>query len=101
MLICMGPLSINHGFSTWKTFCEEKFTGKRDLFQSMNMKKCGRCKVMKHEDIKSSDKIVTLNVSEKFDRPNKMKTTSSESNGKFVRSGKGLVTALDIKNKVR
>ena len=30
-----------------------------------------------------------------------METTSSESKGKLGRSGKGLVTALDLKNKVR
>ena len=48
----------------------------------------------------SSDKIITLNISGKFDSLNKMKTTSSESKGKLVRSGKGLVTALDFKNKV-
>ena len=77
-LVVLTLPSIYHGCSTWKTFCEEKFTGKKDLFQSMNMKKCGCCKVRKHMEIKGSDKIVTLNVSEKFDSLNKMKTTSSE-----------------------
>ena len=42
-----------------------------------------------------------MNVSEKFDSLNKMKTTSSESKGKFGRSVKRLVTALDFKTKVR
>ena len=81
-------------------FWEEKFTGKKDLFQSVNMKNCGRRKVRKHKEIKGSDKIVNLNVSAKFDILNKMKTTSSESTGKLVRSGNGLVTALAFKTKV-
>ena len=100
-LVVVTPPSIYHGFSTRKTFWEEKFTGKKYLFQSVNMKNCGRRKVRKHKDIKGSEKIVTLNVSEKFDNLNKMKTTSSESEGKLGRSGKGLVTALDSKTKVR
>ena len=36
-----------------------------------------------------------------FDTLNKMETTSSESKGKLGRSGKGLVTALALKTKVR
>ena len=65
------------------------------------MKNCARSKVRKHKDIKGGDKIVTLNVSEKIDSMNKMENTSSESKGKLGRSGKGLVTALDLKIKVR
>ena len=67
----------------------------------MNMKNCGRRKVRKHKEIKGSDKIITLNVSEKFESLNKMETTSSESKGKLGISGKGLVTALAFKTKVR
>ena len=71
------------------------------------MKNCGRHKVRKHKEIKGSEKCFTLNIyeilniSEKFDDLNKMETTSSESKGKLGRSGKGLVTALDLKTKVR
>ena len=65
------------------------------------MKNFGRHKVRKHKEIKGSDKIVTLNVSAKFEILNKMKTTSSESKGKLGRSGKGMVTALAFKTKVR
>ena len=65
------------------------------------MKNCGRRKVRKHKEIKGSDKIVALNISAKLDSLNKMKTTSSESKRKLGRSGKGLVTALDFKTKVR
>ena len=78
-LVVVTPPSIYHGCSTRKTFWEGKFTGKKYLFQSVNMENCGRCKVRKHKEIKGSDNIVTLNVSEKFDILNKMKTTSSKS----------------------
>ena len=99
--VVVTPPYIYHGCSTQKTFWEEKFTGKKDLFQSVNMKNCGHCKVRKHKEIKGSDKIVTLNVSAKFDSLKNMETTSSESKGKLGRSGKGLVTALAFKTKVR
>ena len=101
LLVVVTPPSIYYGCSTRKMFWEEKFTGKKDLFQSVNMKNCGCRKVRKHKEIKGSDKIVTLNVSAKFDSLNKMKITSSESKGKLGRSVKGLVTALAFKTKVR
>ena len=82
-LVIVTTPSIYHGCSTRKTFWEEKFTGKKDLFQSVNMKNCGRRIVRKHKEIKGSDKIFTLNVSAKFDSLNKMETKSSESKGKF------------------
>ena len=100
-LVVGTPPPIYHGCSTRKTFWEEEFTGKQDLFQSVNIKNCGRCKVRKHKDIRSSEKCVTLNISEKFDSLNKMETTSSESKGKLGRSGKGLVTDLSLKTKSR
>ena len=84
-LVVVTPPSIYHGCSTRKTFWEEKFTSKQDLFESVIMKNCGRQKVRKHNEIKGSDKCVTLNIyeifniSEKFDSLNKMETTSSES----------------------
>ena len=65
------------------------------------MKNCDRRKVRKHKVIKFSDKIVTLDISAKFDSLNKMETTYSESKEKLEISGKGLVTALDFKTKVR
>ena len=65
------------------------------------MKNSGRRKVRKHKEIKGSDKIVSLNVSAKFDSLNNMETTSSESKGKLGRSGKGLVSALALKTKAR
>ena len=65
------------------------------------MKNCVCRKVRKYKEIKGSDKIVTLNISAKFDSLNKMETTSSDSKGKLGRSGKGLVTDLAFKTKVR
>ena len=100
-LVVVTPPSIYRGCSTWKTFWEEKFTGKKYLFQSVNMENFGRRKVRKHKEIKGRDKIFTLDISAKFRSMNKMKTTSSESKGKLKRLGEGLVTALDFKTKVR
>ena len=78
-LVFVTPQSIHHGCSTRKTFWEEKFTGQKDLFQSVNMTICGRRKVRKHKETKGSDKIIILNVLIKFDSLNNMETISSES----------------------
>ena len=43
-----------------RKFWEENLTGKEDLFEFVNMKNCGRRKVMKHKEIKGSEKYVTL-----------------------------------------
>ena len=96
-LVVVTPPSMYHGCSTQKTSWKEIFTGKKDLFQSVNMNNCGCRKVRKHNEINGSDKIFTLNVSAKFDSLNKMKTTSSESKGKLERSGNGMVTSLTFK----
>ena len=87
-LVVVTTPYIYHGCPTRKTFWEEKFTGKKYLFQSMNMKNFGRRKVRKHKEVKGSDNIVTLDISAKFDSLNKMKITSSESKEKLERSGK-------------
>ena len=106
-LVVVTPSSIYHGCSTQKIFLEETFTGKQDLFKSVNMKNFGQHNVRKHKEIKGSDKCVTLNmyeilnISEKFDDLDKMETTSSESKVELERSGKGLVTALALKTKGR
>ena len=62
-LVVVTPLSINHGCSTRKTFWEEMFTGKEDLFQSVNMKNCGRRNVRRHKEIMGSDKCVIVEIS--------------------------------------
>ena len=100
-LAVVTPPSIYLGCSAWKTFWEEKFTGKEILFLSVNMKNCGRRKVRKHKDIRDSDNYVTLDISSKFDSLDKIKTTSSKSKRKLERSLKGLVTSLGFNTKVR
>ena len=82
-LAAVTPLSIYHGCSTWKTFWEEKFTGKENLFLAVDMKNCGHSNVRKHKEIRCSDKYITLDISSKFDSLDKMKITSSESKGKL------------------
>ena len=54
-----------------------------------------------HKEIKDSDKIVTLDISAKFDSLNKMETTSPQSKEKLERSGKEFVTTLVFKTKLR
>ena len=44
-LVVVTPPSIYHGCSARKTFWEEKFTGKENLFLSMDVKYCGRRRV--------------------------------------------------------
>ena len=61
------------------------------MFLSVNMKNCGRRKVRKHKEIKSSNKYATLDISSKFDSLDKMKTTSSESKKKIGKIRKGVV----------
>ena len=65
------------------------------------MKNGGCRNVSKHKEIKGSDKYVNLDISSKFGSLEKMKITSSESKGKLERSGKGLITYLGFKTKVR
>ena len=84
-LVVVTPPPIYYDCSTRKTFWEENFTCKQDLFESVNMKNCGHHNIRKHKEIKVSEKCVTLNIdeilniSEKFDDLNNMETTSSES----------------------
>ena len=93
------PPSIYHVCSTWKTFWEEKFT--LDDFTDFNMKNCRRRNVSKHIEIKGGDKYYTLDISFKFDSLDKMRITSSDSKDNLRRSGKGLISSLGIKAKVR
>ena len=62
-LLVVTPPYIYHDCSTQKMLWEGKFTGKKDLLQSVNKKNFGCRKFRKHKEIKGSDKIVTLNVS--------------------------------------
>ena len=62
LLAFVTPPSIYRGCSTRKTFWEDKFTGKENLFLSVNMKNGGRRKVRKHKEIKGRDKYDTLDI---------------------------------------
>ena len=55
LLAVVTPPYIYHGSSTLKTFWEEKFTGKENLFLAVNMKNFGRRNVRKHKKIKDSE----------------------------------------------
>ena len=83
LLEFVTPPSIYHGWSTQKTFWEEKFTVEEKSFSAVNMKHCGRHNVRKHKEVKGSDKYVTFDISLKFDNLDKMKMTSSESKGNW------------------
>ena len=100
LLEVVTPPSIYHGFSTPKTFWEEKFTGGENCFSAVNMKNCVRHNVRKHREIKGSDKYVTLDISLKFDSLDMVKITSLEFK-KSGKTGKGLFTSLGFKAKVR
>ena len=100
-LAVVTPPSIYHGCSTRKTFWEEKFTGKENVFLDVDMKNGGRRNVRKHKEIRGRDKYVTLDISSKFESLDKMKITSSESKEKLERSGKGLITSMGFNTKGR
>ena len=101
LLAVVTPPSIYHGCSTRKTFWEEKFTGEEKLFSAVNVKNCGHRNVRKHKEIKGNDKYVTLEISLKFDTMDKMKIIPSESKEKLEILGKGMITSLGFKAKVR
>ena len=116
LLAVVTPPSIYHGCSTRKTFWEENFTGKENLFLPVDMKNCVCHNFRKHKDIRGSDKYitlkkhketrgsdkyVTLETSLSFDSLDNMKIKSSESEGKLEISGKGLITSLGSKTKAR
>ena len=101
LLAVVAPPSIYHGCSTRKTSWEGNFTGKETFFLAVKMKHCGRQNFREHKEIKGSDNYVTLDISSTFDSLDKMKIISSESKGKLERSGKGLITSLGFKGKVR
>ena len=64
LLAVVTSPSIYYGFSTWKTFWEENFTGEEKFtlgeLTYVNMKICGRRNGRKHREIKYSDNYITL-----------------------------------------
>ena len=65
------------------------------------MKKCGCRNVRKQREIKGSDSYVTMVILFKVESLEKIKIASSESMEKLERSGKGFITSLFFKSKVR
>ena len=62
---------------------------------------CGCRNVRKQREITVSDKYVTLHILLKFGILDKMRITSSETKDNLGRSGKGFITSLGIKEKIR
>ena len=64
LLEVVTPPYIYHGWSTWNTFWEEKFTGKKNFtlgeFSAVNMKHYGHRNFRKYREIKDSYKYVTF-----------------------------------------
>ena len=101
LLAVVTPPSIYHVCSTQKTFWGGEFTCEEKLFSAVNKKNGGRRNVRRHIEIRGSDKYVTLDISLEFYSLDNMKITSSESKDNLGRSGKGLITSLGLKAKVR
>ena len=70
-------------------------------FTAVKMNYFGIPNIRKHIVTKGGDKYVTVDVSLKFDILEKMKIKYSESKEKLERSGKGLITSLGFRDKVR
>ena len=68
------PPEIYNGWSSRKTFWEEKFT-------PVNMTSCGGKNVRKHREITNSDKYIILDISSKIDCLDKGEVKYSESKG--------------------
>ena len=56
LAVVTPPPAIYHGYSTQKTFWEDKFI-------PVNMTICGRHNVRKHRDIKNGDQYIILDIS--------------------------------------
>ena len=78
LLSVVSPPYIYHGCSTKKMFWEENFTGREILFLAVNMRSCGCRNGKKQNEIKDSDKYITLDISLKFYSMDKIKITSSD-----------------------
>ena len=64
LLEVLTPPYIDHGCSTQKMFLGGDFIVGE--FSDVNVKNCGHRNVIKHIEIKVSDKYVTLDISLKF-----------------------------------
>ena len=94
LLVVVTPPSVYHGCSTRNMFWEINF--KPGEFTPVNMKNCGHHNIRKHRDTNNSGKYITLNISLKFCSLEEMKITSSDPKDYLGRSGKGLITSIEI-----
>ena len=67
----------------------------------MSMKNCVHQNVRKLREIKGNDKKITMEISLKFGSLDNMKITYSEPEDNLGRSGKGSITSLGPKVKIR
>ena len=93
------PMSIYHRCATQKRFWEEKST--LGEFTPVNMEHYGCCNVRKHRELNNGENHITLDILLKFDSLYKMIITYSDPKYYLGRSGKGLITSLGLKGKVR
>ena len=70
LAVISPPPDIYHGFCTWKTLWEDKFT-------LVNMKSFGGLNLRKHREIKNGEKYIILDISSKLDFLDKREVTSS------------------------
>ena len=94
-----APSSFNTAvYLSWFLNSEDVLGGKFHRWGKVVLicehKNCGR------QNVKGSDKYVTLDISLKCNNLDKMEIISSESIDKLRISGKGLITSLGIKAKV-
>ena len=67
----------------------------------MNMIDCGQINVRKHRGINYSDNYITLDIYFKFDSMDKMRIKFSDPQDYLGKSGKGFVTSLGLKAKLK
>ena len=63
----------------------------------VNMENSGHCNVRKHREIRNGKQYVILEISLKFGNVDKIKMTYLKTKYYLGRSGKGLITSLDLK----
>ena len=88
------PPYIYHGWSTRKTFWEDKFT-------PVNMISCENFNVRKYKEIKNSDQYIALDIYLKLDCLYKKQSTYSLSSYYMVRSVNGLTASMTLSTRRR
>ena len=86
------PPDIYHGCSTRNKFLEEKFA-------PVNMKSYGRRNVRRHREIKNGEQYIILEISYDIYCMDKREDTPLESRHYMARTGKGMTTYMDFREK--